>query len=251
MQQRRLYAVLTGDIIRSTTLSPQELDAVRAALITAVNVARRWKRGLVQGQPEFFRGDAWQLLLTDPALALRIAIHLRASLLATGLADTRIAIGLGEVDAVSSERISLSTGQAFALSGKALDRMTRYSNMTIEVPPSAEALSAWLRIVAHLCDALICQWTKRQAELVRAAVQPKEPDTGLIARALRPRISKQAVAKGLGGANWYVLREAVRLYEKTAWTYLAHCDAQTTKNGCLAVDNQKRLSASKQPKEVV
>jgi len=242
MTQSKYYAVLTGDIIQSSLLSPTQLESVRSSLISAINAARRWKRGLVQGKPEFFRGDAWQLLLTDPAMALRVGIYLRACLLARGLADSRVAIGLGEVEEVSYERVSLSTGQAFVLSGKALDRMTRYSNMTIEVSHSVGPLSGWLPVAGHLCDSLIGQWTTRQAELVRAAVNPMQPDTEKIGQSLRPAISKQAVAKGLSGANWYVLREAVRLFEETPWGDLLHPDVP---------DNQKGLSTARQPKRVV
>jgi hypothetical protein len=240
--QRKYYAVLTGDIIQSSRLSPTQLESVRSSLISALNAVRRWKPGLVNGKPEFFRGDAWQLLLTNPAIALRVGIFLRASLLAKGIADSRVAIGLGEVEAISYERVSLSTGQAFVLSGKALDRMTRYSNMTIEVPKSVGPLSDWLPVAGHLCDSLIGQWTRRQAEIVRAAVHPKEPDFEKIGKWLKPAVSKQAVAKGLSGANWYVIREAVRLFEETSWgTVLQQ----------VGLDNQKQLSTSRQSKKVV
>ena len=242
MRQSRYYAVLTGDIVKSSRLSPREMESVRAILTRAVNAARRWRRGLIQGQPEFFRGDAWQLLLSDPAMALRVAIHLRASLRAAGLADSRVAIGLGKAGEISSRRVSLSTGQAFVLSGKALDKMTRYSNMTIEVPPSAGPLSDWLKVVGHLCDSLIGQWTMRQAELVRAAVHPREADSGQISQLLIPTVSKQAVAKGLSGANWYSIREAIRMFEETAWAHVLRENA---------ADNQKRLSGGRQPKKVV
>jgi hypothetical protein len=251
MTQSKYYAVLTGDIIKSSRLSPADLESVRTTLLRAVNAVRRWKPGLIQGKPEFFRGDAWQLLLTDPAPALRVAIHLRASLRAAGLADTRVAIGLGPVEKISSERVSLSTGQVFVLSGKALDQMTRYSSMTIEVPKPASPLAEWLQVAGHLCDSLIGQWTMRQAELVRAAVNPKEPDSGEIGQSLKPVVSKQAVAKGLSAANWYVVREAIRLFEETSWGTVLRREAQTTENGCLPPDNQKRLSAPRQPKKVV
>ena len=242
MKQSRYYAVLTGDIVKSSRLSSSQLESVRSTLIHAVNRTRRWKRGLIKGQPEFFRGDAWQLLLADPALALRAGIFLRASLLAAGLADTRVAIGLGDVEAISSKRASLSTGQAFVLSGKALDKMTRYSNLTIEAAPSTGPLSDWLPVVGHLCDALIGQWTTRQAELVRAAAHPEEPDFERIGQSLKPAISKQAVAKGLNGANWYVIREAVRVFEETSWEVILQPDAP---------DNRKGLSERRQPKKVV
>jgi hypothetical protein len=236
------YAVLTGDIIHSSRLTPTQLEAVRSSLIGSVDKVRRWKRGLVKGKPEFFRGDAWQLLLADPAMALRVGVFLRASLLARGLADSRVAIGLGEVEEISHERVSLSTGQAFVISGKALDRMTRYSNMTIEIPKTVGPFSAWLPVAGHLCDSLIGQWTTRQAELVRAAVNPKEPGSEKIGQSLKPAVSMQAVAKGLSGANWYVIKEAVHLFEETSWGDLLSLDSS---------DNQKRLSPARQPKTVV
>ena len=270
MKQGRYYAVLTGDIIKSSQLSSKQLEAVRSSLLTAVSRVRSWKRGLVRGKPEFFRGDAWQLLLADPALALRVAVFLRASLLAHGLADSRVAIGLGAVEEISRDSVSLSTGPAFVLSGKALDQMTRYSNMTIEVPKAAGALSDWLPVAAHLCDSLIGQWTRRQAEIVRAAANPSEPESEEIGQSLRPAVSKQAVAKALSGANWYIVREAVRLFERTSWGSLLQSNpsdnqkqlslprqpkkivsAQTTEKGCLHPDNRKRLSPPRQPKKVV
>jgi hypothetical protein len=211
------HAVLTGDLIKSSRLRPNQLESVRSSLVDSVDVVRSWRRGLVRGRPDFFRGDAWQLLLTDPGMAMRVGIFLRASLLAEGLADSRVSIGLGKVERISARRISLSTGQAFALSGHGLDKMTQYSRMTIEVPNSADPWFRWLPVVGHLCDSLIGQWTSRQAEIVCAAVSPKEPDHERIAAALKPAVSKQAVAKALNGAAWYVIREAVRQFEKTPW----------------------------------
>ena len=72
-------------------------------------------------------------------------------------------------------------------------------------------------VAGHLCDALIGRWTRRQAEMVRAAIHPKEPVYERIGRSLRPAVSKQPVAKGLGRANWHAIREAVRLFEETPW----------------------------------
>ena len=210
-------AVLTGDIIRSSRLERTAMEAVRSSLLHATSVVRRWKRGTISGKLEFFRGDGWQLVVTHPAMALRIGVFLRASLLATGLADTRIAIGLGEVDASSPRRTSLSTGPAFALSGRALDTMTQYANMTIEVPKSAGVLSSWLPLIGHLCDSLIEQWTQRQSEIVCAVIDPREPDYETVSQTIVPVVSKQAVAKALKGANWHVVREAIHQFEETPW----------------------------------
>ena len=217
MNQREYFAVLTGDVIKSSLLSKSDLEAVRSSLLNAVDTVTRWETGLVKGKAEFFRGDSWQLLLKNPALAMRVGVFLQASLLAKGKAVSRISIGLGKVENISPDRVSLSTGEAFRLSGHGLDRMTQYSNMTIEVPKSAEPLSKWLPVVGHLCDSLIGQWTERQAEIVCVAVGPKEPIHEEIAQKLNPPVSKQAVTKALNGANWRAIREAIHRFEKTAW----------------------------------
>jgi hypothetical protein len=198
-----------------------------------------WKRGLVKGGPEFFRGDGWQMLLTDPSMALRVGIFLRASLLARGTADSRIAIGLGE-GGVESKQLALSGGEAFVLSGEALDKMTLYSNIAIRIPKATGPLSDWLAVAGDLCDSLISQWTMRQAGIVCVAIDPKEPGTEEVAQLLRRRVSKQAEAKALRGANWHAIREAVRQFEKTPW--------RTVLNG--TADNLKGLSDARQQRVV-
>ena len=49
MNQHEYFAVLTVDIIKSRLLSKSDLDAVRSSLLKAIDVAKRWKRGLVKG----------------------------------------------------------------------------------------------------------------------------------------------------------------------------------------------------------
>ncbi|MEI9973179.1 MAG: hypothetical protein WDO73_14710 [Ignavibacteriota bacterium] len=182
------------------------------------------------------------LLLNDPALAMRVGIYFRAVLMAGGVADTRIAIGLGTRQDAPFRSVSLSTGQAFVLSGRALDEMTLYSNLTIRIPESSGPLSDWMPVIGHLCDSLVGQWTRRQAEIVCVAVHPREPDYEKIGQSLHPPVSRQAVAKGLNGANWHVIREAIHQFEETSWTASAESTsalpqpkmvalAQTTKKG--------------------
>lgn len=76
---RRLYAVLTGDLVKSTDLPARELDRVRNHFLKRINAVKTWDKGLVAGNAEFVQGDAWQLALTIPGRALRVAIFLRAT----------------------------------------------------------------------------------------------------------------------------------------------------------------------------
>ena len=220
MQNSKCHAVLTGDLVRSRDLSPQQLEQARSRLNDAVKEMKGWRRGMITGSMDFFRGDSWQLLVSEPGRALRVALFLRASLIMADLPDTRTAIGLGLVSSVSSRRISQSSGKAFELSGQALDGLPHGCWFTIALPTDNEPLAGWLAVAARLSDALIRRWTTRQAEVVRLALHPDEPLHEEMAARLDPPVSKQTVTKTLVGADWNSLLEAVRLFETTGWEKL-------------------------------
>jgi hypothetical protein len=216
-----LYAVLTGDLVRSSALDKKQLDAARRVLFAAAEALNSadWTSGkLLRGEPEFFRGDAWQLLLSEPRWALRTAIYLRAVFLAQGRVDTRVAIGIGPVDSISRTRVSLSRGRAFTLSGHALDHMSPRFRMAVSVSESLEPLISWLPVMVGLCDSLIGRWQMRQARIASLMLLHKAASRADVARMIKPRrISQQAVSKSLTGAGWYGLEQALDHYEALAW----------------------------------
>lgn len=102
-------AVLTGDLVGSSRLTPASLEGARDAFATAATEIETWRAKLVGAPADFFRGDSWQMLLTQPGFALRAALYIRASLKAGDPEwDTRIAIGYGEV-VVHPDRDRVST----------------------------------------------------------------------------------------------------------------------------------------------
>lgn len=217
MAEDKCFAVLTGDLIKSGELAKDQLDDVRSSLIKRSRVVGKWERGLVNGELEFFRGDSWQLLLNKPGFAMRAAVYLRASLIASGKADSRVSIGLGSIDNISKQNLLTSTGEAFSLSGHGLDELTGYSEMTIKISRSSGPLFEWLPVVANLCNSLIKQWTQRQAEVITFAADPEEPTHEEIAEKLTPAVTKQAVTKILNSANWHSLRKVINQFEKMNW----------------------------------
>lgn len=156
-----IHAVLTGDLVRSSALSDDAMARAREiVLATVAEVAGLgWdamstntsapggseeagtaplalgRRPVRAGSAEFFRGDSWQCLLVEPRWALRVAVLVRVTLLSTLKVDTRVSIGIGAVETVSPDRISLSRGEAFTLSGEGLDRKmgARY-RLAISIP---------------------------------------------------------------------------------------------------------------------
>jgi len=209
-------AVLTGDIIRSRGLDPAGFEAMRATLMAACAEIAGWT-GPGAGSIDFFRGDAWQMLISDPRLALRASLFVRARLRAVHRRDSRIAVGIGHIDRLERPRLSLSLGEAFVLSGQALDAMTRYSDLTIALPPEAGERAILLEVIACLCSAIAGGWTQRQAELVCLALLPDALTNEAIGRRLVPAIRKQTVTRALAGARWHALRQAIVAFEALAW----------------------------------
>jgi hypothetical protein len=214
------YAVLTGDLIDSTRLDGGTLDQARALVSDSAREFDRDVDQAVVGEPEFFRGDAWQLLLSSPAASLRVALFLRARLRWKTPADTRIAIGIGSVRRIDEARISLSAGEAFELSGHALDRMTGYFDLTAALPPRAGVAADWLPAVAHLCSELARGWSARQAEILSFALAQKSATHEEIAAMLEKPVKKQTVTSSLRSAHFRALLEAVTQFERTAWERL-------------------------------
>jgi hypothetical protein len=211
-----VFAVLTGDIIASSRLSPERLARARAVILKGGQRFHPRLRPAIYGLPEFFRGDAWQLLM-EPNRSLRTALHIRALLSAEIGVETRISIGVGGVDVIDRAHVSLSTGEAFTLSGHALDEITGYFDLTGALPERAGPLAGWFPAVLHLCSGLMRHWTRRQAEIVSLALLSDKLTHERIARSLHPPVSKQTVSESLAGAGWRTLLEAIRAFERTDW----------------------------------
>ena len=213
----KTHAVLTGDLVRSGVMSPRTLDRVRREVSAAAERLEALGTGVVRGEPDFFRGDAWQMLLAEPRYALHAALSIRSRLIAKGLADTRIAMGFGAVRSVSRKRISLSTGEAFSLSGAALDAMPSRARLVAAFPAAAAEVGGWVDAVARLCDAIAGRWTARQAQIVALAIlNPGATQTELAGK-LRPAIAQQTLARALAAAGWPGLEAALDRFGSYHW----------------------------------
>lgn len=215
MEELEVCAVLTGDIVGSQKLSVEQLDRARAVILEASEQLSAWDAALAPKPLEFSRGDTWQLLLLDPALALRAALWIRAALLHGCGVDTRVAVGLGAVSPLS-DTLAQSGGPAFVRSGQELDEMG--ARRLSVILPASMALAPWANLTARLCDALVASWTRRQAELVHAMLSPLAPTQSAIAAQLVPAVSKQAVGKGLRAAQWEAISQALAVFEENDWS---------------------------------
>ncbi|QYC11466.1 hypothetical protein [Brevundimonas nasdae] len=205
-----IVAVLTGDIVNSTKMSAEDLVSVRGVLERAATDAGGWSHRPTHG-PDFYRGDAWQLVLEDPHLFLRTAVWLKASLIASDLkAQTRIAIGIGAAEAIDQDMVSRSLGEAFTQSGRTLDAMGKRRDMGF-VLPAALGQFDWLPAQVTVCDYIVSRWTRSQAEVALPLLRPDAPTQAEAAEALDRH--PQSISRVYRDAGLYALLEVLALVE--------------------------------------
>lgn len=216
LKKTKIKAVLTGDVVKSTRLTTQELGDMRDRVLAAIDEINRWADGLVIGKPEFFRGDSWQVLIGDPRYFLRISIFIRAYLRRFNREwDTRIAIGLGMVDQIEPDRISLSSGSAFISSGKQLDAMSSSLGFAVRHTFEDAKSLGWIEPLAALCSATVNHWSERQAGMMCHMLPFVSPTQTDLAAELQ--ISKQAVSKALQAADFEPVMAAIDWVEGFDW----------------------------------
>jgi hypothetical protein len=209
-------AVLTGDLVRSSSLTPHELARARAAVHHAGDDIAPWSPNGVLAPVEFFRGDAWQVAIAEPRFFLRAAIYVRARLRSENQQfDSRIGVGLGNFDQIDAKRTSLSTGDAFTISGRMLDALAGAAGIGVGLAPPLDRRVGWTQPLCGLCSAVVNHWTERQAELVCRMLGPRK--VAQIELAEQLDIAKQTVSKALAAADFAPLSAAIQFVEKVNW----------------------------------
>ncbi len=215
------YAVLTGDVVNSSKLTSEQSAKAMQWLRDAANKFTYLYPESIIGELDTFRHDSWQMLMAEPSLSLRAAVYLRVSLMRHSgksvLYDSRVSIGVGDVETIDESRISNSRGPAFTISGKNLDAMER-TRLTYEVQKEVPVAFALLgRAAVPLLDCLITDWTPTVARAVHGSLErltqekiaellPPNPRTG------RP-VTRQAVADSLERGHWGTVEEGLTLTE--------------------------------------
>lgn len=201
-----IFAVITGDIVRSRSLDARReevLTCLKGILRAAERFGKEKRKVLFS---EIYRGDSFQGVIADPQQALRIALFIRAELLKIRRGvrvEARLAVGFGTIDHLSRDRIEESDGEAFRLSGRALDGMKSYRRLAMAAPDPT--VGRTLTVLAALVDVAAARWTVEQAEVVALWLQ------GLTQEAISGRIavSQPAVQQRLKTAGVYALEEVL------------------------------------------
>ena len=209
----RRVAVLTGDIVRSSKLTSQSRSDLHSAIAETSDSIKSQFGDAIPYAVDVFRGDSWQLLVSDAGLALRVALFFRAFLRSRFedvRIDTRISIGVGGVDFLPESGVSTGDGEAFRRSGWAFEELGRSFRMTYS---SEDASARYLDVIVRLVDHPATFWTSRQAYAVSQALLGHTQEVIAEQWVDRP-ITQQAVAQHLARAGWHAVDTAVSFFEE-------------------------------------
>jgi hypothetical protein len=221
------FAVITGDVIQSSKLDAKTRQWLMSELKAGL---KQWAEDF-DIDSELIRGDSFQCLVRDPAMALQIALLIRTyvrslnptstydlyprahptisrpTLLTKWLFDVRIAIGIADIDYLGT-RLAESDGKAFHLSGRALDQLKdgRQTLAIISDDQSKEELAS----MAILLDAIVSKTTALQCEVIHFKLLGYTE--ALISGMMN--INQSAVNQRSITGNWGAIHSAVKRFSK-------------------------------------
>ncbi|PVA11609.1 hypothetical protein DC366_01180 [Pelagivirga sediminicola] len=214
------WAVLSGDIVDSSAMTAEALDAVIQDLQDISQECTLWgNTGGSEILTGFARrgGDGWQIAVNRPALALRLALYIKARLRRMSPDySTRLAAatGAGELPTSASPEtpgnapfadLNSAHGAAFMSSGRLLETL---SGDTLMAHAGGGALHGAFRLADHVSQG----WTQSQARSLCHMLPPGAGPRRVAAE--RIGISRQAVDQALGSAGYPAIMDAIEAIEE-------------------------------------
>jgi len=208
------FAVLTGDLVKSSRLSAPEL---KQAMQTLRDAAKRFQAAFpdsILGELDVYSGDGWQMLMPDWRRSLRAAVFLRATIKGEKnlKLDSRVAIAWGKVDqsSINPSRISESTGEAFTESGRALAGMDSGAHMSLHAKANMGiADTGILSASVALLDNIVHRWKPAQARAVSLSLLGHTQEQV----AANLGVSQPTVHQAIQGCGWHGISDLLTTVE--------------------------------------
>jgi len=208
------FAVLTGDLIGYSLTKGVKREKLQNTLKDILNeIEKSFRKQKIKSKFGIYRGDSFQGLIPDPSASLECAIKIKSYLRSSPIKgintifDARIAIGIGKIDNIK-RNISESDGEAFRLSGPALDELTGQHRIKIKTP--YQDLNDEFNLTCHFLDVIINRWTPAQAEVIYYLLNGLNQIS--IAEALN--VSQAAINQRIASANWHTISIALKRFKK-------------------------------------
>lgn len=200
-------AIITGDIVNSTKLSVEDREIMLNNLQRIPEVLSPVQKVSI----EIFRGDSFQLGISDATSALRCALAIRAWLRChrvypSKVLDARLAIGIGTLD-YESNTLSTSDGEAYRLSGRLLDDMSK-SRLEIKTP--WHEVNEELKLPTAFADDIVSSWSQSQSKIILRSLITSKNHVEL---SQELGITRQMVDKSLKASKYELIAAYIKRYE--------------------------------------
>ncbi len=206
-EQDKPVAVLSGDIIGSTTLSHGEYEDLLYTLRNELTfVCSLYKNNHF----EINRGDSFQVLVYDAEHAAKYALLIKTGLRQINKGyDCRVSIGIGK-DVSFRHYPGNSTGDSFTLSGRTLNEMT---SETIKITTPNSTFNEQFELLTRYLDHQVSELTIRQCEIMHVLLRNNESLTQKkVAEILD--VSRVSVHRSMHTANLKLITDYVDLFSK-------------------------------------
>lgn len=207
-----IYAVLTGDIVGSSKLTARDRERLYEVMRNGSAELQRFYQSAVPLPVDIFRGDSWQVLLSDPEKSFEAGLFYRtfikANMKRRGI-DTRMSIGIGTIDFLPGNKVSEGDGEAYRISGEGLENLPKFSYMRYTFPNTTH--EAALHMIVQLIDVIAQKWSDKQALAVFGTLQGLKQED--ITKFWGKPIAQQAIGKHLDRADWRVVKRAADFFE--------------------------------------
>lgn len=215
-QDMKIGAIITGDIVDSTKMIAEERNSMLCMLQSLPDLLS----SLVEIDLEIFRGDSFQIKVTEAVKSLRVAIAIRAHIRSFKFAkfnrqwDARLAIGLGTLE-YENNTLATSDGEAYRASGRGLDSIGK-RRLQIETP--WKNVNKELQVSTAFADDVISRWSQSQSKVMFHSITNNNISHAEIGNILG--ISRQMVDKALRTGkeeliNLYINRFEELINERT------------------------------------
>ncbi|AYD46678.1 hypothetical protein [Arachidicoccus soli] len=197
-----MIAILTGDIINSEGQEKTVwLNALKTVLSAKGNSPKDW---------EIYRGDEFQLQLSNAEDALHTAFQLKSHIKSYENIDVRIAIGLGD-KTLNARKITESNGSAFVNSGRKFDDLKK-EKLSLAIVSGNEIFDKEMDLLLKWVLVSIDSWTAVSAEIVYLFLNNPTLSQTDVAHQLK--IQQSAVSQRLKRANFDLLIQLIDFYKE-------------------------------------
>jgi hypothetical protein len=195
-----MVCVITGDIINSKKVNPKNwLIPLKTELNTTGKSPKYW---------EIYRGDSFQVVISNPLDGLKTAIKIKARLKSIKHINVRMAMGIGNLT-YNAPNITESNGTAFVNSGEKFELLKKEKqNLAVKSnwPEFDKEINLYLRLSLIAMDS----WTVNAAEIVKTAMENPNKSQEELGQIVR--IKQNAISTRLKRAFYDEIMEVNEMY---------------------------------------